>query len=152
MREKVYFGPGIRPDWEQTTIGFDFMIAQTTLELSLMSRSCVSCSTENIVCQDTLLQGCQFNAVFYLFVRSGTEELGLIIRSLGPRPPSCLYHAYFSGIWFEPQGVLLNKWVTQESITIVLMWKTLEDVYFLPLTNVPWFLIIFQVIIFALET
>ena len=119
MRQKVYFGPGIRLDWEQTTTAFDFMTAQAPHELSLTNRSCVNCNTESMVCQDTLLQGCHFNAMFYLFIRSGTEELGLIVRSLGPWPPSCLYHAYFSGIllWFEPQGVLLNKWVTQDSVS-----------------------------------
>lgn len=62
------------------------------------------------MCQNSLLQGCQFKAVFYLFIRSGTEELGLIIRCLRWRLPSSLHHAYFSGILqrFEPQGVLLN--------------------------------------------
>lgn len=76
-------------------------------------------------------------------------DQGLIIRSLGPRPSSCLYHAYFSGtrLWFEPQGVLLNKWVTQESVS-----QSCWYVYFLPLTNTPWFLIIFQVVSFAQDS
>lgn len=66
--------------------------------------------SESRVSQTTLLQGCQFKAVFFLFIRSGTEELGFIIRSLRWRLPSSLHHAYFGGIllWFEPQGVLLN--------------------------------------------